>query len=101
MTKLAKITGRKAHSDVNHRTPVVMDWSADTLSSRPATWVLWFTSLCAFLPVIFSNLVVWLRGDDDADEALYRLVRDGRRRSGPLHGGDGPEVAGGRPTSTG
>ncbi|HXQ62414.1 MAG TPA: cytochrome c oxidase assembly protein [Acidimicrobiales bacterium] len=66
-----------------------------------ATWVLWFTSLCAFLPVIFSNLVIWLRGDDDADEALYRLVRDGRRRSGPLLGGGGPEVAGGRPTSTG
>jgi cytochrome c oxidase assembly factor CtaG len=49
-----------------------------------ATWVLWFTSLCAFLPVIFSNLVTWLRGDEDADDALYRLVRDGRRRSGSL-----------------
>jgi cytochrome c oxidase assembly factor CtaG len=44
------------------------------------TWVLWFTSLCAFLPVIFSNLIVWLRGGEDADDALRRLVRDGRRR---------------------
>jgi cytochrome c oxidase assembly factor CtaG len=43
------------------------------------TGVLWFTSLCAFLPVIFANFVIWLRGDDDADDALYRLVRDGRR----------------------
>lgn len=28
------------------------------------TWVLWFTSLCAFVPVIFTNLVVWLRGEE-------------------------------------
>jgi hypothetical protein len=45
-----------------------------------STWVLWFTSLCAFLPLIFTNLVVWLRGDEDPDDALRRLVRDGRRR---------------------
>ncbi len=44
-----------------------------------ATWILWFISLCAFVPVIFSNLFVWLRGDDDTDEALYRLLRDGGR----------------------
>ncbi len=46
------------------------------------TGVLWLTALCAFLPVIFSNLVLWLRSDEDADEALYRLVRDDRRRTG-------------------
>jgi cytochrome c oxidase assembly factor CtaG len=43
------------------------------------TWVLWLTSLCAFVPVIFSNLVVWLRGGEDPDDALRRLVRDDRR----------------------
>ncbi len=43
------------------------------------TGVLWFTSLCAFLPVIFANFMIWLRGDDDPDDALYRLVRDERR----------------------
>jgi len=43
------------------------------------TGVLWFTSLCAFLPVIFANFVIWLRGDDDPDDALYRLMSDGRR----------------------
>jgi len=62
------------------------------------TGVLWFVALCMFLPVIFSNLVLWLRADEDADEALYRLVRDGRRAgppSGPPRGaaaspGSGP-----------
>ena len=42
------------------------------------TWVLWFWSLCAFLPVIFTNLMVWLRSEEDADDALRRLVRGER-----------------------
>ena len=46
------------------------------------TWVLWFVSLCAFLPVIFSNLATWLRSDEDPDDALHRLMRDGRRATG-------------------
>jgi len=46
------------------------------------TGVLWFTSLCAFVPVIFSNLFVWLRNDEDPDDALYRLVRNRRRSTG-------------------
>ncbi len=52
------------------------------------TWVLWFTSLCAFLPVIFANLAIWLRSDEDPDDALHRLVRDGRRRAGGLSPGE-------------
>jgi len=47
-----------------------------------ATGVLWLTSLCAFVPVIFANLVLWLRSDEDPDDALYRLVRDRRRGEG-------------------
>jgi hypothetical protein len=43
------------------------------------TGALWFTSLCGFVPVIFSNLFLWLRSDEDSDDALYRLVRDERR----------------------
>jgi len=43
------------------------------------TGILWFMSLCAFIPVIFSNLFLWLRSDEDSDDALYRLVRDERR----------------------
>jgi cytochrome c oxidase assembly factor CtaG len=46
------------------------------------TGVLWFVSLCAFIPVIFTNLVLWLRSDEDPDDALYRLVRNGRRGTG-------------------
>jgi cytochrome c oxidase assembly factor CtaG len=46
------------------------------------TGILWLTSLCAFIPVIFANLVLWLRSDEDPDDALYTLVRD-RRRSAP------------------
>lgn len=40
------------------------------------TGLLWLFALAAFFPVIFSNLIVWLRGDDEADEALYKIVRD-------------------------
>ena len=46
------------------------------------TGVLWFTSLCVFMPVIFTNLVLWLRSDEDPDDALYRLVRDRRHSAG-------------------
>ena len=51
-----------------------------------ATGVLWLTSLCAFVPVIFANLVLWLRSDEDPDDALYRLLRDRRRGEGEASG---------------
>jgi cytochrome c oxidase assembly factor CtaG len=51
-----------------------------------ATGVLWLTSLCAFVPVIFANLVLWLRSDEDPDDALYRLLRDRRRSEGEASG---------------
>lgn len=46
------------------------------------TGVLWFVSLCAFVPVVFTTLMVWLRSDDDHDDALYRLMRDEHRAAG-------------------
>lgn len=55
-----------------------------------ATGVLWFTSLCAFVPVIFSNLMIWLRSDEDPDEALHRLVRHERRMSTSAPADRGP-----------
>jgi cytochrome c oxidase assembly factor CtaG len=55
-----------------------------------ATGVLWFTSLCAFVPVIFSNLMIWLRSDEDPDEALHRLVRDERRGTTQAPAGGAP-----------
>lgn len=58
-----------------------------------ATGVLWCTSLCAFVPVIFSNLMVWLRGDEDPDQALHRLVGAERRRTTPSPAGGDPTGA--------
>jgi len=45
------------------------------------TGVLWLAAICAFIPVIFWNLMSWLRTDDDPDNEMHRLVREGRRRS--------------------
>jgi cytochrome c oxidase assembly factor CtaG len=59
------------------------------------TGILWLTSLCAFVPVIFANLVAWLRSDEDPDDALYRLVRDRRRVATERSVGEHPD--GGRP----
>ncbi|HTZ08253.1 MAG TPA: cytochrome c oxidase assembly protein [Acidimicrobiales bacterium] len=47
------------------------------------TGVLWFGSLCAFVPVVFANLVQWLRAEEDPDEALHRLLHHERRRGAP------------------
>ncbi len=43
--------------------------------------VLWAVTAGAFMPVIFWNLVQWLRSEDDADDELHRLLREERRRS--------------------
>jgi cytochrome c oxidase assembly factor CtaG len=43
--------------------------------------VLWAVTAAAFMPVIFWNLVQWLRNEDDPDDELYRLLREERRRS--------------------
>lgn len=43
------------------------------------TGVLWLTAACAFMPVIFSDLIEWLKGEDDPNVEMYRLVRDERR----------------------
>ena len=39
------------------------------------TGTMWFVSGCAFIPVVFWNLVRWLQSEEDPDEELYRLVR--------------------------
>lgn len=48
-----------------------------------ATAVLWAAAAVAFLPVVFWNLMLWLRTDDDPDVELRRLVRD-EHRFGPF-----------------
>jgi cytochrome c oxidase assembly factor CtaG len=44
------------------------------------TGVLWALAAFAFVPVIFWNLVVWLRSEEDPDQELHRLAREERRR---------------------
>ena len=61
-----------------------------------STAVLWAVAAAAFLPVIFVNVVTWLRSDEDPDDELYRLIRAERRRgwAAPPPGGlpGGPEA---------
>ena len=46
-----------------------------------ATFVLWFVATAVFMPVIFSSLTVWLRTEEDPDQAMYRLLRETRRQA--------------------
>jgi Cytochrome c oxidase caa3 assembly factor (Caa3_CtaG) len=48
-----------------------------------ATGTLWFLATCAFVPVIFWNLVAWLKSEEDPDQELYKLTKQERRR-GPF-----------------
>jgi cytochrome c oxidase assembly factor CtaG len=51
------------------------------------TGVMWFISGCAFIPVIFWNLVRWLQSEESPDEELRHLVRMERIRNWPLDRG--------------
>ena len=56
--------------------------------------VLWMVAALAFLPVVFWNLVYWLKSEDDPDEELQALVRRERRHAWatppPLGRDEGP-----------
>jgi len=43
--------------------------------------LLWAVAAAAFMPVIFWNLVQWLRSEDDPDDELVRLLQEERRRA--------------------
>lgn len=45
-----------------------------------AAGIIWATATCCFVPVIFWNLLQWLRGEEDPDHELTRLVREEHRR---------------------
>ncbi len=49
------------------------------------TGMMWFISGCAFIPVVFWNLVQWLQSEEDPDEELHHLLRVERirGRTGP------------------
>jgi cytochrome c oxidase assembly factor CtaG len=55
------------------------------LDQQVTAGVMWFLAAACFLPVIFWTLMRWLRGEEDADHEMYRLVREERRRSLPPH----------------
>lgn len=50
-----------------------------SMDQEIATGVMWFGAASAFIPVIFSDLVNWLKADEDPDAELRGLVRSARR----------------------
>lgn len=44
--------------------------------------VLWMVAFCVFVPVEFTNIVRWLRADEDPDVEMAALVRDAARSGG-------------------
>jgi cytochrome c oxidase assembly factor CtaG len=51
------------------------------------TGMMWFISGCAFIPVVFWNLVRWLQSEEDPDEELHHLLRQERIRGRTVEGG--------------
>jgi len=49
-----------------------------------STGLLWFVSGCAFVPVVYWNLIRWLQSEEDPDEELHHLVRQERIRGRTL-----------------
>jgi cytochrome c oxidase assembly factor CtaG len=70
----------------HHLAGVGLSASADRQLSSV---VLWAVAGATFMPVIFWNLVQWLRSEDDPDDELYRLLRDERRRTTAVTKGPG------------
>lgn len=54
-----------------------------------ATGIFWFAAACAFVPVVFVDVITWLKEGEDPDAELRRLIRSERRsgRAGPDRGG--------------
>jgi cytochrome c oxidase assembly factor CtaG len=51
------------------------------------TGMLWFAFACAFVPVIFWNLIRWLQSEEEPDVEMHRLVRLERSRGRTWDGG--------------
>ena len=51
------------------------------------TGVMWFVSGCAFVPVVFWNLIRWLQAEEDPDEEMHRLIRTERIRGSTVDRG--------------
>jgi cytochrome c oxidase assembly factor CtaG len=46
-----------------------------------AAAAIWVVAAGCFLPLLFWNLIMWLRAEADPDEELHRLLREERRRA--------------------
>jgi cytochrome c oxidase assembly factor CtaG len=55
------------------------------LDEQVAAGVMWFVAAACFVPVIFWNLMRWLRSEEDPDREMHRLVQEERRRALPPH----------------
>jgi cytochrome c oxidase assembly factor CtaG len=64
-----------------HHAGTGLSLSAD---QQLTTGVMWFVSACAFVPVVYWNLVRWLQSEENPDEELHHLVRQERIRGRPL-----------------
>jgi cytochrome c oxidase assembly factor CtaG len=51
------------------------------------TGTMWLAFGCAFIPVIFSNLIRWLQSEEDPDVEMHQLVRLERTRGRSWGGG--------------
>lgn len=85
-----------SHSDwyrsFNHVAGRGLSLAAD---QQVTTGELWFVAACAFIPVVFWNLVVWLRSEEDPDRELHVLAKEVRRRDAWKPAvGDGPTRSG-------
>jgi cytochrome c oxidase assembly factor CtaG len=72
------------YSAYPHQAGSGLSLSAD---QQLATGMLWFISGCAFVPVVFWNLVRWLQSEEDPDEEMHKLVRTERIRGRTVDGG--------------
>ena len=64
-----------------HHAGTGLSLSAD---QQLTTGMMWFVSACAFIPVVYWNLVRWLQSEDDPDEELHHLMRQERIRGRTL-----------------
>lgn len=55
-------------------------WPSAWLDQLLTMGLMWFISAGAFLPVVFSNLVRWLKSEEDPDDELHELIRKDRVR---------------------
>ncbi len=55
-----------------HHAGAGLSLSAD---QQLTTGVMWFVSACAFVPVVYWNLVRWLQSEENPDEEFHNLVR--------------------------